>query len=390
MVEEMEVTITARSNEKILSDFFGNSVLDVNDGAAFTQLTRMTRNGFVKKFTDLDDETRVKAFRVSLGEVIISRFCSESGHKMLNRSKLKLICEDIYEFVMAITDGKLSQSTQKCLQKVNMNNQTINNCCSVFDQSVLDAFVERFESMERKLDLIVDANKILVESNKLLLNENVKLNEDLKNVETCAKCTGNSPLLKRKMIRPVELEVSGGTPSIARSKFNNVRIGTPSEVFGALGRSKVLYSKAGGNNYDAFKEAGGSRRKYKPVSVVKGVGTANTFGGMTVEKRVHFCVSGFGPDVEAADVKEKLSKIVKSVHEVTLVKNKYGNYTSFKMFKVTVGANDIETMNNPDKIDVNLSVRRFNLPRSDFIKTNGSATAAGSNTVESVKGPLKI
>ena len=89
------------------------------------------------------------------------------------------------------------------------------------------------------------------------------------------------------------------------------------------------------NNKDELKPAGDSRRRYKPVNVIKGFNSDYVgFAGMTFEKKVHFCVSGFAPTMYEDDVKGFVSKIAKNVHDVSLVTNIYKNYNSFKNFKV--------------------------------------------------------
>ena len=126
---------------------------------------------------------------------------------------------------------------------------------------------------------------------------------------------------------------------------------------------KITFAKTVLKNDKLFQPAGGNRRRYKPAKLVKGTKVDTHIDKLTVEKKIHYCISGFTPGAEEEDVKRLISSFAKTISEVSLVKNKSDNYKVFKMFKVTVGISDKEAITDPLNWHVNLSVRRFRMPR---------------------------
>ena len=81
----------------------------------------------------------------------------------------------------------------------------------------------------------------------------------------------------------------------------------------------------------------------------------------------------------------KGSKIAKNMHDVSLVTN---IYNSFKNFKVTVCANDMNAMKDPGNWNVNLSVRPFHIKKLNSggpNKPGANMDTAELNSVSQVK-----
>ena len=108
-------------------------------------------------------------------------------------------------------------------------------------------------------------------------------------------------------------------------------------------------------------QAGGSRRRHRPAKIFRGE-NSDAGGLSTSVRRVHFCVSGVATTTTDEVMKTYVEgKIGARVLEVKLIKNRYGRYVTHKMYRVTVGASDVEKMTDPKLWHQDLSVRRYRM-----------------------------
>jgi len=146
----------------------------------------------------------------------------------------------------------------------------------------------------------------------------------------------------------------------------------------------VAQSGGGG---DGFQQAGGNRRRPRPSKVIRGQN--DDAGDLTTsERRVHFCVSGVAPSMADEQVKAYVNgKIGVKVVEVELIKNRYERYVTHKMFRVTVGASDVDKMTNPELWHQNLSVRRYRMipPKASVVLDSAASNGSSSVNQQYVK-----
>jgi len=142
--------------------------------------------------------------------------------------------------------------------------------------------------------------------------------------------------------------------------------------------ASVAQSGGGG---DGFQQAGCNWRRHKPPKVIRG--RNDNAGDLTTsERRVHFCVSGVAPSMADEQVKAYVNgKIGVKVVEVELIKSTYERYVTHKMFRVTVGASDVDKMTNPELWLQNLSVRRYRMISSKPGVVLDGATSNDSSNV---------
>ncbi len=144
----------------------------------------------------------------------------------------------------------------------------------------------------------------------------------------------------------------------------------------------MSYASSVSKNTNEFQVAGS--RKRKTQNVVKGSCVDSTHKSLTYEKEVYFCIAGFHSGVTEDQVSSLVKEKVATLHNVSLIKNRFENYKSHKMFKVTVGANDIPAMLDRLNWHRNLSIRRFFMPRSHYEKSGVVLVDPISNNVASL------
>jgi len=446
-MSEPDVNTESDKLIRILQSLIDTDMEDPAGRDVVAQLLRLPFNTFIADLGKFVDMEMLKKFAKFLGERVLRLYYSGGQYGLVSRRSKDLLCWDIYEFLLALENRKVSDNTTKRLKA---------QSTKVAEQDV-DQLVERLELSDLNFKKLWDVVSTLVmcRTNDLKLVrklkddlESLKQNQPILDADYLDEDDNNNRRKQRKMSHRVEDAVSHSvneTPKTSRlvnendgegrrtltvipqvcvagTESSKVRIeqqansskrmpqgnrqtpalkkGNCKTDDGGLRRvsngeqqvnvrdqskghavNKVSSYASVVQSSDGFQQAGGNRRRHKPTKIIRG---QNVDAGdlTTSERRVHFCVSGVAPSMADEQVKAYvIGKIGVKVVEVELIKNRYERYVTHKMFRVTVGASDVDKMTNPELWHQNLSVRRYRMipPKTGVVLDD--ATSNGSSNV---------